>query len=168
MAARRSTGKPGAFDYSALLLVLALAAVEVTFGVDAAYSPTGLKYGYPPGPYFFLGSVAILATVGDVRMLVRGGISGAPRIARHLWRMCFALFIASSSVFLARQRLFPAFMRKTGALYLLSFLPLILMIFWLIRVRFTKAFKRSAEPSNNSLYQRRMMVSEIKLEESSV
>jgi hypothetical protein len=67
-------------------------------------------------------------------MLVRGGISGARRIARHLWRMCFAFFIAAASVFLARQQLFPALLRRTGVLVLLSFLPLLLMIFWLIRV----------------------------------
>jgi hypothetical protein len=48
--------------------------------------------------------------------------------------MCFALFIASSSIFLARQHLFPALVRKTGVLFFLSFLPLMLMIFWLIRV----------------------------------
>jgi len=58
------------------------------------------------------------------------------RIARHLWRMCFAWFIASASIFLARPHLFPTVLRKTGALYFLSILPLIFMIFWLIRVFF--------------------------------
>ena len=43
--------------------------------------------------YFFLGSIALLAAVGDVRMLVRGGISGTQRLMRHFWRMCFALFL---------------------------------------------------------------------------
>jgi hypothetical protein len=93
-----------------------------------------------------MGSVALLAATGDVRMLVRRGISGTQRIARHLWRMCFALFIAASSIFLARQQIFPALMRKTGALFLLSFLPLILMIFWLVRVRITKAYERKTAP----------------------
>jgi hypothetical protein len=89
-----------------------------------------------------MGSVAVLAAVGDIRMLVRRGIPGSSRIARHLWRMCFALFIAASSIFLARQQLFPAFMRKTGALFLLSFLPLALMVFWLVRVRFARAYRK--------------------------
>jgi hypothetical protein len=57
--------------------------------------------------------------------------------------MCFALFIAASSIFLARQQLFPAIMRKTGALFLLSFLPLGLMVFWLVRVRVARRFKKS-------------------------
>jgi hypothetical protein len=121
----------------------------------AAFSPTGLKYDYPPWPYFFLGSVAVLAVTGDVRMLVRNGISGTQRVARHLWRMCFALFIAASSIFLARQQLFPAVFRQIGLLYLLSFLPLILMIFWMVRVRFASAFKPTASP-----YRRRAVFGE--------
>lgn len=136
-------GRPGnrstlAFDWAALAIALTVAATEITFGLEAALGPGGQKYGYPPGPYFFLGSVALLAVTGDVRMLVRGGISGKQRVARHLWRMCFAWFIASASIFLARQQFFPAIFRKTGVLVLLSFLPLLLMFFWLIRVRFTK------------------------------
>jgi hypothetical protein len=142
ITARRKNEETGIFDWSALLVVFALAAVEVTFGVEAAMSPTGLKYDYPPWPYFIFGLVAVLATVGDVRMLVRGGISGTQRLARHLWRMCFALFIAAASIFLARQQLFPAIFRKTGVLILLSFLPLLLMIFWLVRVRFAKAYRK--------------------------
>jgi len=99
-------------------------------------------YDLPAGPYFFLGSVAVLAAIGDVRMLVRRGIAGTARIARHLWRMCFALAIAALSIFLARPYLFPKIMQETGALYFLSFLPLLLMIYWLIRVRFAKAWKK--------------------------
>jgi hypothetical protein len=142
MTARRKEEETGIFDWAALLVVSAIAAVELTFGFEAAMSPTGLKYDYPPWPYFIFGLVAVLATVGDVRMLGRGGISGTKRLARHLWRMCFALFIAAASIFLARQQIFPAFLRQTGVLVLLSFLPLILMIFWLVRVRFAKAYKK--------------------------
>jgi hypothetical protein len=140
MTAKRRVPETSVVDWGALLLVVALAAVEMTWGLQAAMNPTGLKYDYPPGPYFFMGSVAVLAMVGDVRMLMGSGIAGRQRIARHLWRMCFALFIAAASIFLARQRLFPALLRKTGVLVLLSILPLLLMIFWLVRVRFANAY----------------------------
>jgi hypothetical protein len=148
MTARRRDGEPGLFDWGALLVVMAVGACQLTFGLEAALSPTGLKFGYPPWPYFFIGSVAVLAIVGDIRMLVRRGISGTPRIARHLWRMCFALFIAASSIFLARQHIFPALLRKTGTLVFLSFLPLLLMAFWLVRVRFVNVYKnKKREPA---------------------
>jgi hypothetical protein len=142
LTARRSDGKPGIFDWGAFFVVLAVGVIEATFGIEAATSPTGLKYELPPWPFFLFSSVALLATVGDVRMLVRRGVSGTQRLARHLWRMCFALFVAAASIFLARQQLFPALMRQTGMLLLLSFLPLILMIFWLIRVRFASAYEK--------------------------
>jgi len=146
MTARRREGSPGIFDWAGLLVVLAVTACQLTFGFEAVLNQTGVKFGYPPWPYFFMGSVGLLATVGDIRLLVRGGISGTQRIARHLWRMCFALFIAASSIFLARQQIFPALLQKTGVLFFLSFLPLILMIFWLIRVRFASAYKSIARP----------------------
>lgn len=151
LTAKRQAGKPGSVDWGALLVVLSVAAVEVTWGVDAAMSPTRLKYDYPPGPYFFMGSLALLAATGDVRMIVRRGIAGTQRIARHLWRMCFALFIASVSIFSARQRLFPVFMRKTGMLMLLSFLPLVLLIYWIIRVRVAKAGRKNQWATQSGL-----------------
>jgi hypothetical protein len=62
--------------------------------------------------------------------------------------MCFALFIAAGSIFLARQQLFPELLRRTGVLLFLSFLPLILMIFWMARIRFANAYKRISAASS--------------------
>jgi|HubBroStandDraft_6_1064221.scaffolds.fasta_scaffold11246_3 uncharacterized membrane protein len=154
ITARRGEGKTRLFDWVLLAFPLTIAAFEVTYGLEAAMSPTGLKFDYPPGPFFFMAVVATLAAVGDVRMLVRGSISGTQRLARHLWRMCFGLFIAAASIFLARAHLFPVFMRKTGMLAFLSFLPVILMIFWLIRVRFAKAYKRTSMLDGGEAYSR--------------
>lgn len=97
----------------------------------------------------FLGSVVILAAAGDVRMLVRGGVFGRQRIARHLWRMCFGLFIATGS-FLAQRRV----MVFLGGpkIMLLAPLPLILMIFWLVRVRFKNAYKRMSVASSGEVH----------------
>lgn len=140
---RRRELKIDLLDWCGLAAILTLASVEVTWGVQAAMSPTGMKYDYPPGPYLSMGSIAVLAAVGDVRLIARRGIAGTPRIARHLWRMCFAWFVASASLFLARQQLFPVLMRKTGMLVALGLLPLVLMIFWLIRIRVGKQEKRA-------------------------
>jgi hypothetical protein len=144
MTARRRDGQPGFFEWGALVVASTLGAVTITCGLEAAMSQTGLRYGVSAWEYFFLGFVVLLAAIGDVRMLARGGISGVQRVARHLWRMSYAWFIAAGSIFLARQHLFPAILRKTGVLLLLSFLPLTLMIFWVVRVLYTKAYKRTA------------------------
>lgn len=50
ITARRSDGTPGIFDCGALLVISSVAAFEVVYGLQAAESPTGLRYGYPPGP----------------------------------------------------------------------------------------------------------------------
>jgi uncharacterized membrane protein len=107
MTVKRKEFETSLFDWSALAAVLAVGTVAVIFGIQAATSPTSLKYDYSAGPCFFLGSIALISGTGDVRMLLRGGISGTQRVARHLWRTCFALFIGSASIFLARQHLFP-------------------------------------------------------------
>jgi hypothetical protein len=135
VTARRRDGTPGIFDYAALLIALALGTSIVTFGLEAANSPSGSKDGIPAGMFFMLGSVALLCAAGDIRMLVRGGLSGTSRIARHLWRMCFAWFIASASLFLARPHLFPVVLRRTNVIFLAGILPLILMTFWLFRIQ---------------------------------
>ena len=144
--ARRRDGKPGIFDWGALLFALAVGAGIMTYGFQGANSPTGSKGGIPAGMYFFLGSVALLSAAGDIRMLVRGGVFGVHRIARHLWRMCFSLFIATGSFFLGQQQVFPHWLRKTNLLFLPAILPLILPIFWLFRVLLTNGFKRTDSP----------------------
>jgi hypothetical protein len=151
VTARRRDGETSIFDWGALLFALAAGAAIVTYGIEVANSPTGPKDGIPVGMYFFLGSVALLAAAGDVRMLVRGGVFGAHRIVRHLWRMCFGLFIATGSFFIGQQQVFPAFLRKANVLFLPAILPLILMIFWLFRVRFTNAYKRMSLPRGGVL-----------------
>jgi uncharacterized membrane protein len=149
--AKRRDGQTGIFDWGALIVPLAVGAALVIYGLEAANRQTGSKGGDAAGAYFIFGSVALLFAAGDVRMLVRGGVSGSQRIARHLFRMCYALFTATASFSLGRQ-IFPAFLRKTGVLYLLSFLPLILMIFWLFRIRFKNAYEGHSMPPKGDVY----------------
>jgi hypothetical protein len=72
---------------------------------------------------FFMAGVPLLAAAGDIRMLASGGIAGRQRITRHLWRMCFGLFIATGSFFLGQQQVFPAFLRGSIFLTILAVLP---------------------------------------------
>jgi len=143
VTARRGDTGTGIFDWIGLLVAVAITVVAVIFGIEAASSQTGTKGGSPAGAYVLPGVVGSLAAIGDARMLLRGGIGGAQRIARHLWRMCFALFVATASIFLARPQLFPALLTKTHVLVFLGFLPLGMMVFWLARVRFAKGFRNT-------------------------
>jgi hypothetical protein len=160
LTARRGDGETSKLDWAALLIPLVLGIFTWLSGVEKMRSPGPPKDGVPAGMRFFMGAVMLLAAAGDIRMLVRGGVLGARRIRRHLWRMCFGLFIATGSFFLGPsnrplrllstvglgQHLSPALF-STKLYLFLTVLPLILMIFWLVRVRFTNAYKRTSVPS---------------------
>jgi hypothetical protein len=135
MTIRRKEGSVGLFEYGALLVVLSVAAALLIFGLQAAMSPTGRLEAGPPAPYYVFASFAAFAAVGDLKMILHGGISGAPRIARHLWRMCFALFFATAFFFLGQQKVMPVLMRGSPILLVPALAPLVSMTFWLVRVR---------------------------------
>lgn len=125
-------------NIAALMLALAVAVLGFTFGIEAMNSPTGRIDGLPPAPAFMFGSIAVIAAIGDTRLLLRG-IEGRRRISRHLWRMCWALFSATSSFFPAQlPKLLPS-VRHAAWLWLPSVLVLLVMLFWLWRVRFGRA-----------------------------
>ncbi len=134
VAARRRERRVGLFDWSALIVALALATVCATWGLQAAGSVNGLKDGYPAALYFVFGSIALLFAASDVRMLVRGGVFGGQRIARHLWRMCLALLFATYSFYPGQPRLFPAWLRDTNLLYVPHVLLIGSMLLWRYRV----------------------------------
>jgi hypothetical protein len=139
----RKEKETGSAESVLLLVALAAAGGGLTYGWEAAHSATGLKEGYPSGPYVVLGSLSLWAAALDVRMLIRGGVSGASRIARHLWRMCVAFLIAALSFFLGKQQHFPAALRGSQILNVPMILILIVMIYWLIRVRVATACKKA-------------------------
>jgi hypothetical protein len=161
LTARRKDGETSRVDWVLFLVPLVLGILTWKNGIKVVRSGASSQDGVPVGMSFFMGSVMLLAAAGDVRMLARGGVAGAKRIARHLWRMCFGLFIASGSFFLGPSNrplrllstvgigkyLTPALFSTT--LYLiLTILPLILLIFWLVRVRFTNAYNGKAMPGS--------------------
>ena len=71
-------------------------------------------------------------------MMLARGLQGRRRVARHLWRMCFALFIATGSFFLGQAKVFPKPIRVMPLLAIPAVLPLLLMLVWLTRVLFTQ------------------------------
>ena len=151
--ARRTDGAMNKLGWAVLLIPVVVGALNWFSGIEKLLSPGPPKDGVPAGMNLFLGSVMLMAAAGDVRVLIGGGIVGTKRVARHLWRMCFGLFIASGSFFLGGSNrplrllstvglgkyLSPAVF-NTPLYLVLTILPLILLIFWLVRVRFTNAY----------------------------
>lgn len=122
----------------AMLLAFALALFEIGLGVRALGSPRFMINGVPGAMLFFLATVTLAAGAGDLRVMRSGPLRGAPRLKRHLWRMCFALFIATGSFFSIRSRVArvlpePFLSGPMRALPVL--LVFVAMFYWLWRYR---------------------------------
>ena len=115
-------------------LASALALAEYTVGFTALGRPGNNIDGVPAGMMFFMATIFLLAAIGDVRMIRAGGFQGARRIARHLWRMSFGLFIASGSFLLGQMKFIPQPIRIVPVIFALALSPLVLLLFWMWRV----------------------------------
>jgi hypothetical protein len=127
---------------TALAMAVGLSLFAIVGGVKAVGSP-GLSPGGVPFRTigvmsFVLATVLLLAAAGDVRVMRFGMPRGGPRLARHLWRMCFALFIAAGSFFSIRERVSKILPEPftTGWMRAMPILLLFgAMCYWLWRVR---------------------------------
>jgi uncharacterized membrane protein len=125
-------------DVGLLLIALGFGLAMATFGIQALASANGRKFGFPPFPFFLFGAIGLLGSAGDYRMIRAGGLRGAPRLKRHLWRMCTALFIATASFFSIRARvarLLPEPFLGPAARAIPVLIVLVMMCYWLWRVR---------------------------------
>lgn len=106
-------------------------------GFTALGLPGNQMESVPAGMMFFLGTVVLLAAIGDGRMMLAGGIQGTRRLARHLWRMCFGLFIATGSFVaqLVRMTFIPDWMRSLPVILFLPAAPLVVLLYWMWRIR---------------------------------
>lgn len=141
--AKRGENESRKLDWIAPPIALAFAAINFVWGVEVVRAQTAVKNQSSVGAYVFFGTLALLCAAGDVRMLLRHGLSGTQRLVRHLWRMCFGWFIATISFFLGQQQVFPPWLRGSYVLVVLAFLPLAFLIFWFIRVRLTPTYSKT-------------------------
>jgi hypothetical protein len=135
MTVSRGESAVGLFEKGALIAVMGVVGALLIFGIRAARIPLAAPGAY--GPYFVFATFAAFAAALDFVVILRGGVSGAARIARHLWRMCFALFFTAAFFFLGQQGIMPKVMRGSPILFVPALLPLAVMAFWLVRVRLT-------------------------------
>jgi uncharacterized membrane protein len=152
LTVRRKANETGRMEVA--LLVLALCGcIGAAF---LAWQAVHMAKRGGPAPYVVFGLIALLSASGDIRMLIRGGVAGAQRLVRHVWRMGLALFVATGSFFLGmagdplarriglRARLFTPEIRKTQLPLVPVLIVAALTIFWLLKVKLSKRYKTAA------------------------
>lgn len=109
-----------------------LAATAALLGLQAPDDATGTAAA---GPFYFFAAVLGLAGMLDLRLAGHPTLACRHRQARHLWRMCFALFMAAGSLFTGPgARLFPLDWRQSAWMSLPELLVLAAMLGGLIRL----------------------------------
>jgi hypothetical protein len=127
-------------DIALMLLAFLFAEGGFANAIKAWGRPGHQIGGVPAGMMFFMATIILLAAIGDAKVIRAGGIQGSRRIARHLWRMCFGLFIASGSFVaqLARMKFMPDWIRSVPVIITLAAAPLVVLIYWMWRIRLRK------------------------------
>jgi hypothetical protein len=132
------------FEIAAFLLVATGSVASFYFTILSMQDGTALLGGIPG---FVFSVVAGLAAAADLSVIMRGGLSGRQRIARHLWRTHVGLFAAVGSFFPGQLQFFPEFVQQVRPIILLfipSFLIIGLMVYWLLRLFFTGWLRKAA------------------------
>ena len=119
-----------------MILAFALAAALLYGSMTEWLDPTVQVAGRPRViPPLVAGTVMLLAAIGDLRAIRAGGLRGSRRLARHLWRMCIGLFVATGSFFLGQMNFIPEPMRNMPLLLTLAFAPIPFLVYWIWDVR---------------------------------
>src|SRR3712207_9490998 len=99
--------------------------------LDPAVKVVGRPRVVPP---LVIGGVMLLAAVGDLRAIRAGGLRGSRRLARHLWRVWFGLFVATGPFFLGQLGVLPEPVRVLPLILALPCPPGLFLFFWIVPV----------------------------------
>jgi hypothetical protein len=144
-AARWTDGRPGGLEFIAFAAILATIAGLVGLGVTGLQAEDGRALGFAAENYFMLAIMAGLGGASDIALLVRRRLSDRQRVARHLWRMGLAYFIAVGSFFTGPgASVFPLAVRESGLLSAPEGITALLILFFLARTLFNRP-RRKAE-----------------------
>jgi hypothetical protein len=138
---RRLPPSRGSVDAVAAAGGATIVAVELGLAAVAIRGGHWMFRGIPVPMLIFLALVTLTAVIGDIRVVRYGFAGGAGRLRRHLWRMCFALFIAAGSFFSIRARVahvLPAPFLSTPARIVPIVLPFVAMLYWAWRIPVVK------------------------------
>lgn len=127
-------------DLFASLVTLSVGLVNITYAVQA-FANGGTRDGIPAFPFVLFGTAGMLATVGDVRIMRSGPLRGTRRVARHLWRMSFALLVAALSFFIGQAKVIPKPIRIMPLLATPLLAVIAAMFYWLWRVRIRNSLR---------------------------
>lgn len=134
VSAKRQDDEIGWFETLACLSIFLFGIVALIAGYKGATGSIAITKDVPFGTYYVMAGLAALFTGLDLNQILRSGLFGKHRIARHLWRMCSSMLIAVTIFFLGNNHVLPEALRVPAFLLTPIFVVILLMVFWLVRV----------------------------------
>ena len=136
LTVRRRTPETERIDTAAMVFAAVIAVLGFASGAAI------MRSGRPEAiPMFIFGALGLLAAKGDRRMIREHGIQGKRRIARHVWRMCFAMWVAAASFFWGPPGRVPEIINSPALLPIPVLTPIAVMAVWLWRLRGTRTLR---------------------------
>ncbi|AZZ97798.1 hypothetical protein [Pseudoalteromonas sp. R3] len=134
-AVKSAPNTRGKFDYAFPVCSLLIIIAGMYYSAQAGSSPAEIKHGISAYDYYFFVLLASLSFIGDVRLVYSKGLNSAPRLIRHLWRMCFALFISVGS-FLSQGavKVVPQALIDSGLLAIPEPFILLVIVYWCLKL----------------------------------
>ena len=129
-------------EVGAMLVALGVGSVMLMWGLEAIANG-GRRNGMPAFPFLMFATFGLLGAAGDLRVMRSGPLKGGPRLARHLWRMSIALFLAALSFSVqAASLLAKRQIRLPGPAIALPMVVVVAtMLYWLWRVRLRRSLR---------------------------
>ena len=138
LAVKRPAGQVGRLER----LVMAVPAGIIVVALAQAVANAGTPRMAGFATVFAFAAVCALAIACDLGVIRKGGLVGPPRMARHLWRTCAAFFVATGSFFFGQADTLPEAWRGSPPIVVLGVTPLVVLAFWMVRVRVLPALRR--------------------------
>jgi len=104
-------------------------------------SPQGLLNDLPPGAFLTIAATAFVIAAFDFAFARAGEKQSQRRIARHLWRMGFAFFLATGIFFFGNNHVLPETLRHPAFLSIPVLAVVIWTAFFAVKLRFFDASK---------------------------
>lgn len=110
---------------------IGIASFAITLAIGAARGVGGETERLPAAVWFGYAAISVVASVGDLRVLVFGPLAGTALLRRHLWRMELSLAIACVAFFIGQSKFLPETLRITPLLASPILLVLAHMMYWM-------------------------------------
>ncbi len=139
---RSPPGRLDRFSYIAPALACSIGMVALYWGFSAALGYVEIDDDIPVAAYFGFGGLAFLMAWGDILVILKGGLVGGQRLARHLWRMCFVFYLSTATLFTGPGSVvFPEGIRGSWPLMLPELSVLVLSLYWLTKILRPQTFR---------------------------